>query len=391
MAPAILIVDDDPNVQRLLSYTLRQEGFEVAVVADGAEALRAWEASRPALILLDVMLPKLDGYAVAQRIRADEGATAHTPIIMLTAEGDVEQRVRGLRAGADDYLMKPFHPAELLARIRGLLSRFAPADEAVARSPIGHVLAFYGAKGGVGATTLAVNTAIALHRHLGRSVVLVDGNLQFGDHRVFLDLGLDRKSIVDVVSAPTIDAELIRQVVVRHDSGIDLLLAPPSPETAELVTPEALPTILEILAATYDYVVVDVDKRLDEVNLRIFDAAEAIFVVLTADLSSLKNVRIMLETLANLGYDGGRVRLVLNRSTAFTGINVKNAEGALRRPIAHHVVNDDLGAISALNSGAPVLDTKAESPLGRAIVDFARAIDADAVGIAQPEKARARR
>jgi pilus assembly protein CpaE len=391
MAPSILVVDDDPNVQRLLSYTLRQEGFEVSVVADGAEALRAWETARPALILLDVMLPKLDGYAVAQRIREDEAGTSHTPIIMLTAEGDVEQRVRGLRAGADDYLMKPFHPAELLARIRGLLSRFAPADEEAARAPSGHILAFYGAKGGVGATTLAVNTAIALHRYLGRSVVLVDGNLQFGDHRVFLDLGLDRMSIVDVVSAPTIDAELIRQVVVRHDSGIDLLLAPPSPETAELVTPEALPTILDILRATYDYVIVDVDKRLDEVNLRVFDAAEAIYVVLTADLSSLKNVRIMLETLANLGYDSGRVRLVLNRSTAFTGINVKNAEGALRRPIAHHVVNDYRAAISALNSGAPVLDTKAESPLGRAIVEFARAIDADMVGVPQQEKARTRR
>jgi pilus assembly protein CpaE len=390
MAPSILVVDDDPNVQRLLSYTLRQEGFDVGVVADGAEALRSWEASRPALILLDVMLPKLDGYAVAQRIREDEGAEAHTPIIMLTAEGDVEQRVRGLRAGADDYLMKPFHPAELLARIRGLLSRFAPPDEATTRRPSGHLLAFYGAKGGVGATTLAVNTAIALHRHLGRSVVLMDGNLQFGDHRVFLDLGLDRMSIVDVVSAPTIDAELIRQVVVRHDSGIDLLLAPPSPETAELVTAESLPTILDILVATYDYVIVDVDKRLDELNLRIFDAAEAIYVVMTADLSSLKNVRIMLETLANLGYDGGRVRLVLNRSTAFTGINVKNAEGALRRPISHHVVNDYRGAISALNSGAPILDTKADSPLGRAIVEFARAIDADATGMAQSEKARAR-
>ncbi len=390
MAPTILVVDDDPNVQRLLSYTLRQEGFEVSVVADGAEAVRAWQVERPSLIHHDIMLPKLDGYAVAQRIREDEAGGNHTPIIMLTAEGDVEQRVRGLRAGADDYLMKPFHPAELLARIRGLLSRFAPSEEAVARPPSGHVIAFYGAKGGVGATTLAVNTAIALHRNVGRSVVLVDGNLQFGDHRVFLDLGLDRKSVVDIVSAPTIDAELVRQVLVRHDSGIDLLLAPPSPETAELVTPEALPPILDILRASYDYVVVDVDKRLDEVNLRIFDAAEVIYVVLTADLSSLKNVRIMLETLANLGYDSARVQLVLNRSTAFTGINVKNAEGALRRTLDHQVVNDYRAAISALNSGAPVLDTKAESPLGKAIVAFAQAIDADAMGTASP-RSRARR
>ena len=155
---------------------------------------------------------------------------------MLTAEREVEQKVRGLRAGADDYLIKPFHPAELLARIKSLLARFAPQELMLARPPLGRVLAFYGAKGGVGTTTIAINAAIALHRELGRKVCLIDGNLQFGDHRVFLDLGLDRKSIVDVVTAPSMDQDLIKQVLVKHDSGIDLLLAPPTPETAELVT-----------------------------------------------------------------------------------------------------------------------------------------------------------
>ncbi|MEI8334297.1 MAG: response regulator [Chloroflexota bacterium] len=390
MATRILIVDDDPNVQRLLSYTLRQEGFEATVAADGAEALRLWEAERPSLVLLDIVLPKLDGYAVAQRIREEEAGAAHVPIIMLTAEGDVEQRIKGLKAGADDYLMKPFHPAELLARIRSLLARFAPREESLPRAPLGHVIAFYGAKGGVGTTTIAINTAIALHRELSRNVVLVDGNLQFGDHRVFLDLGLDRKSIVDVVSAPSIDGDLVRQVLVRHDSGIDLLLAPPSPETAELVTPEHIPMILDILRATYDFVVIDIDKRLDEINLRVFDAAESIYVVMTADLSCLKNVRLVLETLSNLGYEASKVRLVLNRSTAFTGINVKNAEGALRRKIDHQVVNEYRGAISALNSGAPVLQSKADSVLGRSILQLGREIDAEATDepVRVPPRAR---
>jgi pilus assembly protein CpaE len=390
MAARILIVDDDPNVQRLLSYTLRQEGFEATVAADGIEAIRLWEAERPALVLLDIMLPKLDGYAVAQRIREDEAGAAHVPIIMLTAEGDVEQRIKGLRAGADDYLMKPFHPAELLARIRSLLARFAPRDENAARAPLGHVIAFYGAKGGVGTTTLAINVAIALHRELSRNVVLVDGNLQFGDHRVFLDLGLDRKSVVDIVSAPNIDADLVRQVLVRHDSGVDLLLAPPSPETAELVTPEHIPMILDVLRATYDFVVIDIDKRLDEINLRVFDGAETIYVVMTADLSCLKNVRLVLETLSNLGYESSKVRLVLNRSTAFTGISVKNAEGALRRKIDHEVVNEYRGAISALNSGAPVLQAKADSLLGRSILGLAREVEAESTDepVRAPAKAR---
>ena len=144
MAAKILVVDDDPNVQRLLQYTLKQEGYEVVVAADGAEGFRLWGAEAPDLILLDVMLPKLDGYQVATKIRTEEGTTAHVPIIMLTAEREVEQKVRGLRAGADDYLIKPFHPAELMARIKSLLARFAPRDALVGRPPLGRVMAFYG-------------------------------------------------------------------------------------------------------------------------------------------------------------------------------------------------------------------------------------------------------
>ncbi len=374
MAAKILVVDDDPNVQRLLSYTLKQEGYEVVVAADGAEGFKLWGQEDPALILLDVMLPKLDGYQVAAKIRAEE-SESHVPIIMLTAEAEVEQKIRGLRAGADDYLVKPFHPAELLARIKSLLARFAPRDLLVGRPPLGRVLAFYGAKGGVGTTTIAINVAIALQRELGRRVCLVDANLQFGDHRVFMDLGLDRKSIVDAVSAPSIDADLLRGIVVEHESKIDLLLAPPSPETAELVTKEHLGTIIDVLRGMYDYVVVDVDKRLDDLNLGVFDAAEHLYVVLTADLSCLKNVRLVLETLGHIGYEGDRIKLILNRANAFTGINAKTAEGALKRPIDLQVLNEYRGAISALNSGAPVMLTKSDSPLGRSFHDVARAID----------------
>ncbi len=375
MAAKILVVDDDANVQRLLQYTLKQEGYDVVIAGDGAEGFRLWGAEAPDLILLDVQLPKLDGYQVAAKIRSEEGGSSHVPIIMLTAEREVEQKVRGLRAGADDYLIKPFHPAELLARIKSLLARFAPRDTLLARPPMGRVLAFYGAKGGVGTTTIAINAAIALHRELGRKVALVDANLQFGDHRVFLDLGLDKKSVVDIVSAPSIDQDIVRQVMVKHDSGVDLLLAPPSPETAELVHPDHLPQILAQLATIYDYILVDVDKRLDDVNLGIFEAAETVLVVMTADLSCLKNVRLILETMHHLGYPSGKVQLVLNRSNAFTGINVKNAEGALKRTIDHQVVNEYRGAISALNSGAPFMFTKADSALGGSLLQFARSVD----------------
>jgi pilus assembly protein CpaE len=374
MAGKVLVVDDDASVQRLLQYTLKQEGYEVVIAADGAEGLRAWQEESPSLILLDTTIEGIDGFEVATRIRAGEAQGEHVPIIMLTSDRDVQQKVRALRSGADDYLVKPFHPAELLARMKSLIARFAPKDALVGRPPMGRVHAYYGAKGGVGTTTIAINAAIALQA-LGRRVVLVDGNLQFGDHRVFLDLGLDRKGIVDVVSAPSMDADLIKSILQTHESGIDLLLAPPSPESADLVTAAHMHQILEILAGMYDYVIVDIDKRLDDLNLMVLDIAETIFAVMTADLSCLKNVRLVLETIGHLGYESNKLKLVLNRSNAFTGINVKSAEGALRRPIELQIVNEYRGAISALNSGAPFMVAKADSVLSRSVLDFAKAVD----------------
>jgi pilus assembly protein CpaE len=373
----ILVVDDEANVQRLLQYTLKQAGYTVVVAGDGQEALKLWQSESPALILLDVSLPKLDGYAVAERIRAEEGGKGHIPIIMLTSEKEVEQKVRGLRAGADDYLVKPFHQAELLARMRGLLARFTGSDGASrARPPMGKMVAFYGAKGGVGATTIAINTAIALHNDLDRKVALVDAVLQFGDHRVFLDLGNDRKSVTDLMSAPALDADLLKQVVVKHDSGVDLLLAPTSPEEADLVTPDNFGGVLAMLRSMYDYVVVDVDKRLGDLVLSVLDHADEVHIVMTADLSCLKNVRLVLEALRKVGFDPKRLKLVLNRSNAFTGVSVSAAEGALKREFETKITNEYRVAISAQNTGSPFAYSKPDSPLSKEIVELARSIDA---------------
>ncbi len=373
----ILVIDDDQNVQRLLRVTLKQEGFEVVVASDGVEGLRLWDAEKPALILLDVNLPLLDGYQVATKIRETEGTGSHIPIIMLTAEKDVTQKVRGLRAGADDYLVKPFHQAELLARMKSLLARFAAGSvTGLGKPPLGKVLAFYGAKGGVGTTTIAINTAIALHKEHQRRVALVDGVLQFGDHRVFLDLGNDRKSISDLVAVHTIDADLMKSVLVQHDSGVDLLLAPPTPEEGDRVQESQMVQVLDVLRTMYDYTVVDVEKRLGDLTLSVLDHADQIYIVMTADLSCLKNVRLALEALARIGYEGSKVKLLLNRSNAFTGISVQAAEGVLKRKFEHKVANEYRVAISAQNSGAPFSHTKPDSPLGREMAALASAIDA---------------
>jgi DNA-binding response OmpR family regulator len=127
MAAKILVVDDDANVQRLLKYTLKQVGYEVVVAGDGAEGFRLWGAEAPDLILLDVQLPKLDGYQVAAKIKSNR-ATANIPVIMVTALDDQQSRMFGLSAGAEDFLTKPVNRIELCTRVRNLLRLKAYGD-----------------------------------------------------------------------------------------------------------------------------------------------------------------------------------------------------------------------------------------------------------------------
>ena len=384
MATRVLVVDDDLNIQRVLVFALKQEGYEVTVASDGATGVAMALEARPDLILMDVAMPKLDGYAATQQIRAAEKGVGRMPIIMLTSEADVGQRVRGLRAGADDDIVKPFHPLELMARIKALLAQAGGPTVAKtgAEAPtLGKLCAFYPAKGGVGTTTIAINTGIALARELKRRTALIDANLQFGDLRVFLDLGLDTPSIVSAVSEPDLDLDLFRTMMVSHRSGIDLLLAPPTPASADIVVerqrqaPAVMSNLLGLSRRLYDYTLVDMSQAIDDFNLQLFDEADVIYVVMTADLSCLKNVPLVLETMVSLGYEQGKVQLVLNRSNAYTGINVSNAESALGRKIDYQVINEYRGAISALNSGEPFMSSRADAPLSKSVLAFARAID----------------
>ena len=324
--------------------------------------------------------------AAPQQLRAAAAEGRRVPIIMLTAEADVEQRVRGLRAGADDDIVKPFHPLELIARIKALLARSGGTakPKAGTEAPtLARLCSFYGAKGGVGTTTLAINTAIALASRQRRRTALLDANLQFGDERVFLDLGLDSSSIVNAISEPDLDAELLKKLMVTHRSGIDLLLAPPNPEQADIVVerqrtePGTLTNILHLLRRAYDYTIVDTGRTIDDFTLQLFDESDVIFVVMTADLSCLKNVRLVLETMDSLGFERSKVQLVLNRSNAYTGINVDNAESALGRKIDYQIMNEYRGAISALNSGEPFMSSRPDGPLGQNVSKFAQELDAE--------------
>ncbi len=134
MAISVLVVEDDKNIRDLLQMYLEKEGYAVTVAADGGEALTKFRAIKPDLVLLDVMLPVMDGWAVCKKVRSE----SHTPVIMLTAKSELEDKITGLRAGADDYITKPFEMREVLARIEAVLRR----TNQLAAEPAARRLAF---------------------------------------------------------------------------------------------------------------------------------------------------------------------------------------------------------------------------------------------------------
>jgi pilus assembly protein CpaE len=374
MAARILVVEKNGELRHFLWKTLEDGGYEVTVSSDGLEGVRLWERSHPALVIAGAVLPGLDGAGVAARIRASGTSGGRTPIILIATTADMGQEERGPRGGVDDVLVCPIAPDELLARVAALLARVPPGQASG-----GRIVVFYGAKGGVGTTTIAINAAIALSRELKRKTALVDANLQFGDHRVFLDLDVGSRSILDVVQAVTIDQDLLRSIMVRYFDGLDLLLAPPFPESAELVSAEAhhMATILDKLRRMYQYVVVDMDQHLDDTALDVIGMADRLFVVMTADLASLKNVRLLLHTLEQLRVPEEQIGLLLNRSTAFTGIGAADAERAVARRVEYKIPNDYRRAVVSLNSGTPVMMAKADSLLGKAVVALVRQMDGE--------------
>jgi pilus assembly protein CpaE len=152
--------------------------------------------------------------------------------------------------------------------------------------------------------------------------------------------------------------------------------------------------VVEVLRSMYDYVIVDLDKRLDDHVLDVIGIADRLIVIMTADLSCLKNVRLVLETMTSLAIPDERLKLVLNRSNAFTGISLKSVENVLRRNIAQQIGNDYRSAISALNSGTPFMVSRPDSAVGRGVLEWARQVDQQTTAaveqVAQVEMAPAR-
>lgn len=358
--PTLLIVDDDDVVAEMLEVMLRNAGYEVRRAASGEEALQQIYKAPPDALICDVLLPGIDGYTLCKRVR-QHPLTKTLPILMLTAQGDISAKIAGFEAGANDYLAKPFEPPELVYRVKNLLAR--TTSEALS-TPLrrGKIIAVFGAKGGVGKTTIAVSLALAIRLRTRQRVIIVDADLTFGDIAVHLNIAPTR-SIVDIVrSGDEIEREMVNQVLLAHPSGLQALLAPPRPEEAELVSPDHITRILDLLAVSADYVVVDCQTSYDDRTLSVFDRADHVLLVITPEIGPLKNTSLFLGLANQLGINPNAISIVLNRANSGVGIGVSEIERVLRRKINFHVVSGGQPVVTSVNRGMPLILEQPKHP-----------------------------
>ncbi len=249
----ILVVDDEPTMRRLMAMLLGRKGHHVLEAGDGETGLTMALEHQPDVILLDIMMPHVDGFETLRRLRAN-AQTEAIPVIFLSAKSQVEDRVEGLRLGADDYIVKPADPDELMARIDAVVGR--SRREPVRRK--GRVLAFMGAKGGVGVTMTVANLGIYLEQE-ARHTILADLHLAFGNLAELFDMPAGHRTSAELATFPPaqIDAGLVDHTLLMHPSGLRILASPPRPMTEITYTGEHLTTILEQMAYQADFVLVD--------------------------------------------------------------------------------------------------------------------------------------
>ncbi len=224
MSEKILIIDDDLDTLRLVGLMLQRQGYQISAATNGQQGLDKAFDEDPDLILLDIMMPDMDGYEVTRRLRRNP-STMETPILMFTAKTQLDDKVIGFEVGANDYLTKPTHPSELQARVKTLLSRASEkkGEHASTREENhGYVIGVLGARGGLGVTSVAVNLAASLYARTHSEVLLAE--LLPGQGALALDLGVDgTRGLTDLLGVSNLN-EITRDRVQRIPGGASLRL-----------------------------------------------------------------------------------------------------------------------------------------------------------------------
>jgi pilus assembly protein CpaE len=373
VAQKILVVDDDRDSLKLIGLMLQRRGYQITVAQTGAQAMVKAEAESPDLIILDVMMPDFDGYEVCRRLRANP-QTARLPIIMFTAKTQVTDKVAGFQAGADDYLTKPIHPAELTTRVEAMLARSARAQTEAAPAATAHTIGFVGAKGGVGTTTLAVNVAAAMAQpEIGQGKRVVMAELVNGGGTAGLQLGFAHPNgLATLIAKPVeeLDQHMVESQLVEHN-GVRMLFAPVEPRVSLLPVSHVEATVSHLIRVS-DFLLLDLGCGLDSAARVAIKLCRYIVMVVESQRVALTLAQAMLSELSEMDVLRDRVGLVLfNRSPSAASISKTAVEGLLGEVVTVIPPASEL-AFQAAEVGVPIIQFQPSSLASSQIRDLAK-------------------
>lgn len=367
--PLVLLVDGDARFRSQARAALASiESLDVNDASTLEDAEASASATCPDVVVLGPSLDYGTCLAFTERLT---GSGSAARVVVVQGAVTLESVREAMRRGVHDVVPLDGSWMEVAAAVREAASAGRPiAEPSKAVPPRAAVFTVFSTKGGVGKSVIACNLGVSLAT-MGISTVLVDLDLMFGDAAIMLDLKPERTIYDAVQSFDRLDADLLRAYLTKHSSGLEVLLAPVRPEDAEAVTASRVGTLLDMLARASQAVVIDTAAAFDDVVLSAIDRSDEVLAVATLDVASIKNTRVSLQKLAQLGYGHGLASLVLNRADSKVWLDIGEVEKNLPAPVVARIPSDRLVPRS-VNRGAPVVLDAPRSAVARALTDLAK-------------------
>jgi pilus assembly protein CpaE len=374
--PRVIVIDQDQVARSEVQKMLALSGFAVLGEAGyGIEAVSLAKEAEPDVVIVSIEEPVV---RALQTVEAVADLLPQSPIVTYSSIKDPASIRKAMLAGVSDYLITPVREEELVNSVHNVLAQeerrrariCGEADEPVA---CGTVLTVFGAKGGIGKTTIATNLATALVQKTGQSVVIVDLDTRFGDVAILMDMPVER-SIADLaLPEGEINRDLLQDCIYTHNMGVTVLPAPVRPTDWRSVHAGHIERVVTLLAQTYDYVILDTPGTFNDIVARALELATLVLLVATVDMASLKDTLLAIDMLRSWNYPQEKVKLVINATNEASNVQPQEVKRMLGREVFWSIPYDrNISAATQL--GMPVVVTKPNSKAAESLIEMAYAL-----------------
>jgi pilus assembly protein CpaE len=356
----VLLIDDEQFYFKLIRKTLKEAEYDLEYAKSGGEGLAKVPTFLPEMLIVDLKLPEMDGFEILERLRRDP-KFGHIPVIVITSKDELSEKLKAFELGADDYVVKPFQPEELVARM-GILARRGRAMQIVQQmekttsSRNTTIVTVHSLRGGLGCSSIVVNLGLAFQKIWGKQTLLIDGILTAGQVALMLDarpnatwenlVGVDHENLDDVV---------VGEMMCSHNSGIRYIASPRYPIAADTFTNETLKLFMDRLKSHNDFIIVDTSHDFSDMTIQLLSVSSTILLVMAPEMASLRTTMSALEIYDRLGIPLDKVKIVLNNNSSNPAIKQAQLEKVLKRPV-DFVLPFEAGEVNrALNFGKPFI------------------------------------